>query len=122
MHRRGQPQPRRYKLLQRRRRLTPPSSGRLTAPLKSNVRPLVNEESSIIFDRKPDRLELSIRAVCGALLGMVFGVYFWLRWFLDLEPWAAAVLIVTLSACSAFAAARYGDPYWERFLGRIWIL
>ena len=72
---------------------------------------------------KTDRLEFWVRFVCGALFGLLLGLYFT---FVRLGGRLLLVLGITLSIALAFglAAVRYGDRFWERILPalRSWLM
>jgi len=59
----------------------------------------------------PDRFELRVRFVCGALLGAFLG--------LQLDPATPAMLAVSVGAgalVGGLLARHFGDRFWERFL------
>jgi hypothetical protein len=77
-----------------------------------------DREPFILLDHKPDRLELTIRVVSGALAGALIATYVCIR--LRSLPLIGVVgVYVAAAAASAVLAARYGDAYWERLL-RLW--
>ncbi len=82
------------------------------------------DEPLFLLDRRPDGLEVGVRSVCGFVFGALVGVYVWLRHAIELAPWAAAVLVLTLACGTAFFAARYGDRFWvatSDFVRRSWL-
>jgi predicted membrane chloride channel (bestrophin family) len=72
---------------------------------------------------KTDRLEFWVRFVCGALFGLLLGLYFA---FNLLEGPFVLALGITLGISLGFgmAAVRYGDRFWERILPilRSWLM
>jgi hypothetical protein len=61
-------------------------------------------------DPPRDRFEFWVRFLFGALLGVVFGLVVWLRFFFPAELGWLAVPVGALLC--AFGAARYGDNFW----------
>lgn len=71
-----------------------------------------NEEPN---ERGSDTVELAVRAVCGALAGVVVGLLVCWKGRLR-EPWAlAAVIVVAVLAC-VYGATKYGDDFWWELL------
>jgi Na+-driven multidrug efflux pump len=64
---------------------------------------------------KTDRLEFWVRFVCGALFGLLVGLYIA---FNLLEGPVVVALGITLGVALGFgvAAVRYGDRFWQRTL------
>ena len=77
----------------------------------------MDDDSKIIFFRQPDALELNVRLVCGGILGVVFGLAFWVRYRLPLLAGAAVTLGFVVSC--AYGARKYGDSFWYDTLGSI---
>ena len=71
-----------------------------------------DEEPLFLIDRKPDRQEIVIRAICGGLLGVLLAAYAWVR-IGGLSPIATLFLFLGFIVISALLAARFGDRYWE---------
>jgi hypothetical protein len=91
-------------------------------PLGRRLRPtlaLMDDDSKIIFFREPDPFERGVRLVCGALLGLVLGLWGSLR--LRLPLWAGVGVTVGLIVVCASGARKYGDQFWYDILGaRAW--
>lgn len=67
-------------------------------------------------DQQPDTLELVVRSVCGAFLGLVLaGVACW-RLRLSGVWHIGAMLILGAGLC-AYGAAKHGDDFWWGILG-----
>jgi hypothetical protein len=66
-------------------------------------------------DPPRDWFEFWVRFTCGAFFGLIAGALLWLRGFWRLELGWLALPMAGL-AC-AFAAARFGDNFWIRFVG-----
>jgi hypothetical protein len=61
------------------------------------------------------RFEFWVRFLFGALLGVIFGVGIWLRFFPRVElGWVAVPVLALLCA---LGAARYGDNFWVSLRG-----
>jgi hypothetical protein len=70
-----------------------------------------SQSSKIIYDRVPDRLEITVRAVCGALLGLFVTFWIWRLWL----HWDAVYIILLAISAVAFCAwfaAKKGDEFW----------
>ena len=78
--------------------------------------PTQNEtpEPWIIYERQPDKLELIVRGVCGALLGIFLTFWFWISW----NPWAGSEIwlfgVFVVSLC-VVCAMKFGDSFWRKF-------
>ena len=67
-------------------------------------------------DPELDSFTRNVRAVCGAVLGVLVVAGFWLRWG-PLSPTEAILaLLVSVLVC-VVGAVRYGDSFWYGFLG-----
>ncbi len=64
---------------------------------------------------KTDRLEFWVRFVCGALFGLLMGLYVTLN-FLEGPVVAALGIAFTAAVGFGVAAVKYGDRFWERTL------
>ncbi len=64
-----------------------------------------------------DRLAIVVRGVCGAVLGVVFGGYFWLRSGGFGFGGSIVVFGASIVAC-VHGAIRHGDSFWLGLLGR----
>ena len=66
-------------------------------------------------DQEVDSFTRNVRAVCGALLGVVVVAGFWFRW----GPFSTSAtilgLLVSIVVC-VVGAVRYGDAFWYAFL------
>jgi len=73
------------------------------------------DEPLFLPERMPDRLELWIRAVCGAFCGVFIGFYAVVR----LHPagllWYVAIFGLAIASCS-WGATKYGDSFWTGIL------
>ncbi len=67
----------------------------------------------IIYERQPDRLELIVRGVCGALLGILLTFWLWRIWnhWSVTGAWLFALAVVI---CCAIAAIKCGDGFWRK--------
>ena len=70
-------------------------------------------EPIILIDSKPDGLEIALRLICGALLGMLLAFSVWIRVAPIGTAWTVGLFAVFVTAC-AWAAAHYGDHFWHR--------
>jgi hypothetical protein len=70
-------------------------------------------DPKILFLRQPDPFELSVRLVCGAILGVAVGGYAWIRFRLT-WPVGVGVLVAAIVLC-ALGARKYGDDFWYGF-------
>jgi hypothetical protein len=61
---------------------------------------------------EPDRLAVGVRAVCGALLGLVLATVLWMR-LGGLGPWSSLVEFSGVVAFCVCSAVKYGDSFWE---------
>lgn len=66
-----------------------------------------------------DRLEFSIRFVCGALLGGLISLRSF--FFLYAQPGSLILSAVSMMLLFGFLAARYGDQFWHSFFRHWWI-
>jgi hypothetical protein len=73
-------------------------------------------EPVILIDSKPDGLEIALRLVCGAVLGVFLAFSAWLR-LAPIETACAVGLFTGFVATCAWAAVRYGDHFWHRLAG-----
>ena len=65
--------------------------------------------------RKPDTFELTVRFVCGALAGLLLGLWIAVHCW----PLAPLQLAGTLIACAivlGYLAAKFGDAFWREAL------
>ena len=69
-------------------------------------------------DPPRDRFEFWVRFLFGALLGILFGLFIWLRFFLFQELGWLALPITTVAF--VFGAVRYGDNFWISLFARSW--
>jgi len=69
----------------------------------------------VYTDPELDSFTRNVRAVCGAVLGVLVVAGFWLRWG-PLSPTEAILaLLVSVLVC-VVGAVRYGDSFWYGFL------
>jgi hypothetical protein len=73
-------------------------------------------EPVILFDPKPEGLELALRLICGAILGMFLALSAWLRLAPIEIAWTFGLFATSVATC-AWAAARYGDHFWHKLAG-----
>jgi hypothetical protein len=69
------------------------------------------EKPWIIYERVPDRLEISVRAICGAFLGLFLTFWIWRIW----DGWAVLHIVIfasVLTIICAWLAAKKGDAFW----------
>lgn len=69
----------------------------------------------MLYDVEPDVLEIRIRYVCGALLGLVLGLFI----CLDLWPTTkitCAAVVAASASLTAILARHFGDSFWIAFL------
>ncbi len=66
-------------------------------------------------DPELDSFTKNVRAVCGALLGVLVVAGFWLRWGPLSATEAILALLVSVLVC-VVGAVRYGDSFWYAFL------
>jgi hypothetical protein len=65
-----------------------------------------------------DELEVKVRLVCGALLGVLVAFCFWMR-LAPLSPgWLFALFLGSICIC-AVCAVRFGNAFWYAL--RLWI-
>lgn len=63
---------------------------------------------------KPDKLENGIRFGCGALFGLLVGIYAGINFFLIDSELIAFIATVAAFACvCGFLAMKRGDRFWE---------
>jgi hypothetical protein len=87
-------------------------------PLTSNVRRHMKNdtEPTIFIAPKPDSLEITLRLVCGACLGLFFGFSAWLRLAPIGAVWTATLVVAFVLPC-AWGALKYGDHFWHGLSG-----
>jgi hypothetical protein len=71
----------------------------------------MQEEPWIVYDRVPDQLEIVVRGICGAFLGLFLTFWIWRIW----DGWAVLHIVVFASALTvicAWLAAKKGDAFW----------
>jgi hypothetical protein len=95
----------------------------MRTPESSEGQPPAHERGEPLFvlDHKPDGLELVIRAVCGALLGLLLATWIWVRLRVVDAPFSIACIYLAAVGGSAYFAAKYGDRFWyglASFFGR----
>lgn len=74
------------------------------------------EESTIIFEPKPDPLEQKVRFGCGSVLGLVLGLSLAVRWW---PSTAGTLLLVVIGALlCGWMALKYGDGFWTNYVTR----
>ena len=66
-------------------------------------------------DPELDPFTRNVRAVCGALLGVVVVAGLWLRWGPFSVSEAILALLISVVVC-VVRAVRYGDSFWYSFL------
>ncbi len=74
------------------------------------------EKPVLYSDAVPGREGRVLRAVCGVLLGLVLGLYLWVRARCGMAPGLALVAACTVGC--AFGSARWGDAFWVAILRR----
>jgi hypothetical protein len=62
---------------------------------------------------QPDRIEIRVRAGCGAAVGLVAGVVGALFLWTEVSWWGVGALGVACAALYAWLAARMGDRFWR---------
>jgi hypothetical protein len=67
-------------------------------------------------DRKPDKLELQVRAVCGGLLGLFVSACVIIK-AQPMDFLGSCAIVAVCVVISAFCAVRFGDEFW---LGLKW--
>jgi hypothetical protein len=76
--------------------------------------PKPQEEKLFLPDPEPEPMRVKVRAVCGALIGVVFAAAFWLAFDgLDLIP--TALLFGLLPAVTAYVTVRSGS-FWKLWI------
>ena len=73
-------------------------------------------------DRPPDRFELGVRFVCGALAGLVAGGIFALESTIN-SPGQLALMLAAPALVFGVCAAALGDRFWHglaRMMGSFW--
>jgi hypothetical protein len=80
--------------------------GKQSAPL-----PLSASSSTVPW--RPDKVELWVRFVCGALFGRLAGVGAFLsKWQSNGGGGTALTIIAAVGVAAGWCAARYGDRFW----------
>jgi hypothetical protein len=75
-------------------------------------------EPTIFIDPKPDRLEVVLRLVCGAVIGAFLAFNTWLRLAPIGSAWTATLFVAFVLAC-IWGAVKYGDHFWHGLTGRV---
>jgi hypothetical protein len=73
-------------------------------------------EPTIFIVPKPAGLEVTLRLVCGAGLGLFFAFSAWLRLAPIGVAWTATLVVALVFAC-AWGALKYGDHFWHGLSG-----
>jgi len=79
-------------------------------------KPEPREERLFLPDPEPEPIVVKVRAVCGGVAGIVAAAVIWLRLH-GLGPIPTALLFICMPAVVGYLAVRYGDTFWERWLG-----
>jgi len=69
----------------------------------------------MLYDVDPDELEIRIRYVCGALLGLVLGLFLCLHLWPTTKITCVAVVAASVGL-TAVLARHFGDSFWIAFL------
>jgi uncharacterized protein YacL len=70
---------------------------------------------------KPDKLEKGIRFGCGAVLGLLVGVYVGIDYFLiENEMVAFIATVVCIALVCGILAMKQGDRFWETIKSWWW--
>lgn len=81
--------------------------------LMSNVKPHVRYDPNIVYHSESRAFVLAVRAICGALFGVVPGL--WLVGHLgELSVGLVVMTLVASVAVFASLAAYFGDAFWHR--------
>jgi len=80
--------------------------------------PKQQEEKLFLPDPGHERIVIVVRAVCGAVAGVLVAGLLWLSFQEELGHTLIVVLFVALLAAFACWAARQGDLFWERTLNK----
>lgn len=75
------------------------------------------DEDLDIHDHRPDRVELTIRFVCGLVAGLLVAWYLSARLRIH-ETSYVVVLFCVVVAGFVWGAVRHGDAFWWRVFGR----
>ena len=73
----------------------------------------MERERLVLHAGQPDPLEVKVRAVCGALLGVVIAIGLWFTF----GPLGAAMTSVLLIFCvvgCGIGAVKWGNPFWHK--------
>lgn len=70
------------------------------------------EEKLFLPDPEPEPVVVWVRAICGFLFGLFWAGVIWINLH-GPERVPTLLLFTVLPAAFAYAAARYGDPFWE---------
>lgn len=73
---------------------------------------------TMLYDVEPDELEIKIRYVCGALLGLALGLFLCLHLWPTTKLTCVAVVAASVSL-TAVLARQFGDIFWIAFLKSI---
>jgi hypothetical protein len=71
-------------------------------------------------ERPPDGLERGLRLGCGAVFGLVAGIWIALQCNLFESWFISAAAIATSAILCAVCAVKYGDRFWVELLGWPW--
>ena len=77
----------------------------------------MSNEPKVYPEPQPDRGELVVRGVCGALLGLAAAVVIWMRSG-GFGPWASVALFSAAVIVCTLGSIRHGDSFWYGLLRR----
>jgi hypothetical protein len=79
----------------------------------SNVRPHMRYDPNIVYHSESRALELTVRAICGGLFGLLPGLWLVARLGQFTAGAISAGLIASVVVCACLAMY-FGDAFWHR--------